>query len=1515
MFRHTGSLRSGYVKLACPLLTSTKGIKIMYIKKLLRIVVSLIMTMICVIGSLPADVMAAGTYTLHLVDNLQNTDALYKEFASKNNLSIGYITNLKSPVWKVNNSNFRTVTSGSYTYLYTSPTSIPKEAGKDHAVSWSNVASVTYKDAGYYGKDKNNTFDIVFTLTKIMTMKPNYSTPTVTSAPYFTVAFTNNSTGIISSNSYVRDSEFTPTANNLGPFSVENWSIRIQDKNGNKLSNLLLTQTYKDIDIVHQSNDSSFTSFNEGFYFASGYADDMYMLKNNLIDVYDRDGKTNARYETRKGGHSELDTTDQRGWVVAAIQGGEAQLEWTGQACGSFIANTVLKEYPDLPSPQKEASKEYVKANEAFEYTITEDFPVVNPSNCPKSVTVKDTIDDCLAIGKDIKVACEGKDVTNDWTIRVEGQTITADANTPGSVEGQYVFTIPVTARDEKLDGRTLVVKDGRTYAEIPNKAYITVKDQNDKDIEFETPPVIILEEGSAISLKKDVDRSKVENAQVGDTLKYSFRIKNTGRLTLHDVTLVDALPVSDLTVDWKTSTEETTGEGVLVPGEEVTASASYKLTIDDIAAGKVINTASATGLDPKNNEVTDEDNTETALDSTPSISLSKTADPNKMTDPSVGDIISYKFVILNSGNIPLRDIHFQDDHELLELTWDREPENAELGPGEKIEGHASYRLSQSDIDTGSVLNKANVTAVGGNNKTVSDQAEDTTVIETSPAILLMKTTPTAVLTDVQAGDEIIWNFELKNTGGNTLENVQIIDHLEGVSEITYDWQGSSDSGTGIGLLSPGETVSAVATYRLTGNDIISKEITNTATGKGTDPKGTDVTSDASAKVKIKYDPALKIEKDAEPSDYTGAKAGDMITYTLSLTNDGNVDLNEVELVDLKEGVVVKEYSWPTREGFLAVGETVTAIAEYILTQEDIDATTLENEASGKGQAPDGTWVYAKIPNTITKVPHPEITLVKNVDINEISEAKVGDVLTYTVTVTNTGDVTLRDVTLKDSMEEVLYDIAYDGETTTLAPAESFVMTARYMVTQEDINIGIVANAAEVTAKDPENTEVSSRDDVETKLGQNASCEVTKMASVTKIAAVEAKPGYEIRYDFTASNTGNTILSDVTFTDEMLEDAEHSISWDWEDEGILYPGQTIHGNAIYALTKDDIRAGKVINTVVMYAKDPTGNSLDPVRAEVTTTVEKTASHTVVKTVDKELIEKAKAGDVIRYTIVYQNTGNVDLDNIAFSDEMLKAAGIDIQWDWSETGSRGDAKTLGPGERVTGKAVYKITQEDIDKGKVTNMVMVNASDPDGTPLEPASSEVTTQIVGTSKITVKKSVDKSSLNNPKEGTVLTYTFSIANEGGTTLKEITLVDSLSGHGLSEIKMNYPDTSHELKPGSTMTASATYTLTAADIKSGKVLNSSYATSKDPSDRDVTSEKSEVTTKIIVPVTPTQAPTSTPSPVPTTQQARYSTQTVTSPKTGDNTVGIMFAFIILIISPVLLNTLIKKYQNSGKTR
>ena len=51
----------------------------MNMKKLFRSLVSMIMVILCVIGSTPTNILAAGTYTLHYVDDLQNTDALYKE--------------------------------------------------------------------------------------------------------------------------------------------------------------------------------------------------------------------------------------------------------------------------------------------------------------------------------------------------------------------------------------------------------------------------------------------------------------------------------------------------------------------------------------------------------------------------------------------------------------------------------------------------------------------------------------------------------------------------------------------------------------------------------------------------------------------------------------------------------------------------------------------------------------------------------------------------------------------------------------------------------------------------------------------------------------------------------------------------------------------------------------------------------------------------------------------------------------------------------------------------------------------------------------------------------------------------------------------------------------------------------------------------------------------------------------------------------------------------------------------
>src|SRR5699024_2927492 len=169
----------------------------------------------------------------------------------------------------------------------------------------------------------------------------------------------------------------------------------------------------------------------------------------------------------------------------------------------------------------------------------------------------------------------------------------------------------------------------------------------------------------------------------------------------------------------------------------------------------------------------------------------------------------------------------------------------------------------------------------------------------------------------------------------------------------------------------------------------------------------------------------------------------------------------------------------------LLVGEELTATATYTVTQEDVDNGTVENLAtvnadddmgdpldeteSTDDTAAPGTPGELGAPTitTITAMPTDEATLtfVKEVDK---STAELGDELTYTFTVTNTGDVDLSNVEITDNSLNGLSTLDYtwpgaDGE---LLVGEEMTATATYTVTQEDVDNGTVENLATVNADD-----------------------------------------------------------------------------------------------------------------------------------------------------------------------------------------------------------------------------------------------------------------------------------------------------------------------------------------------------------------------------------------------------------------------------------------------------------------
>ncbi|MGB2034160.1 MAG: DUF7507 domain-containing protein, partial [Pseudomonadales bacterium] len=176
--------------------------------------------------------------------------------------------------------------------------------------------------------------------------------------------------------------------------------------------------------------------------------------------------------------------------------------------------------------------------------------------------------------------------------------------------------------------------------------------------------------------------------------------------------------------------------------------------------------------------------------------------------------------------------------------------------------------------------------------------------------------------------------------------------------------------------------------------------------------------------------PALKLIKTAsDPSDpdNNGVDVGDVITYTYVATNSGNVTLTNVSIAETQADFTGtgtlpspvyasggSDQDSDSATDDLAVGESVTWTATYALTQADVNAGFVENQAKATGSSPsgtgdvtdvsddDGTNASDKTRKTFTG--SSALTLIKTASDpadNDSNGVDVGDVITYTYVATN----------------------------------------------------------------------------------------------------------------------------------------------------------------------------------------------------------------------------------------------------------------------------------------------------------------------------------------------------------------------------------------------------------------------------------------------------------------------------------------------------------------------------------
>jgi uncharacterized repeat protein (TIGR01451 family) len=197
--------------------------------------------------------------------------------------------------------------------------------------------------------------------------------------------------------------------------------------------------------------------------------------------------------------------------------------------------------------------------------------------------------------------------------------------------------------------------------------------------------------------------------------------------------------------------------------------------------------------------------------------------------------------------------------------------------------------------------------------------------------------------------------------------------------------------------------------------------------------------------------PHLSITKVATETGFS--KVGDVIHYTITATNDGNVTLSNVDVTDSQVSDLACTPTTPVSS--LAPGSSISCTASHTITQADLDAGSFYNQAC----VDDGTGGAAQACDDVTtpgtQTPHLSITKVAT----ETGFSKVGDVIHYTITATNDGNVTLSNVDVTDSQ---VSDLACTPTTpvSSLAPGSSISCTASHTITQADLDAGSFYNQA-----------------------------------------------------------------------------------------------------------------------------------------------------------------------------------------------------------------------------------------------------------------------------------------------------------------------------------------------------------------------------------------------------------------------------------------------------------------------
>ncbi|MCL2470592.1 MAG: isopeptide-forming domain-containing fimbrial protein [Propionibacteriaceae bacterium] len=489
------------------------------------------------------------------------------------------------------------------------------------------------------------------------------------------------------------------------------------------------------------------------------------------------------------------------------------------------------------------------------------------------------------------------------------------------------------------------------------------------------------------------------------------------------------------------------------------------------------------------------------------------------------------------------------------------------------------------------------------------------------PGLRVSKVSDPPSGTVLRAGQKVTYTVTAKNTGNVTLNPAVVTDTMSDVLDNATFVDGSAAasidgqavgapvlSGTTLtwsGALAMGKTVTL--TYQGSVNkDVVATDVLlNAVTGRGTDPgnPGVGVPSNCTtgqetgcfSRLPVGI-PGLQVSKVSDPVSGTVLRAGQTVTYTVTGTNTGTVNLDPALLTDDLSDVLdnasyvagsaaasidgvaapdpVVSGTTLTWAGPLAPGQTVTVSYRVVVNQNIVATDILLNAVTGSatdpvqpGKTVPSNCMTGQETGCFTRLPVgvPGLRVQKVSDPVSGTVLRAGQTVTYTVTAKNIGNVSLNPVVVSDNMSDVLDNATYvDGSAAAsvggqsvsaptvsgtslkwsgaVGSGQTVTITYKVVVKSDIVGTDILLNAVTGRGTDPGNPSVSVPSNCTT--GKESGCftrlpvgvpglQVLKVSD--PVSGTVLRAGQTVTYTVTATNTGNVNLDPTVVTDDMSD--------------------------------------------------------------------------------------------------------------------------------------------------------------------------------------------------------------------------------------------------------------------------------------------------------------------------------------------------------------------------------------------